>query len=278
MQSRLLILFIFLPIFLFLCSCDIDNPLEGRERKERYDLPGNTIPDSLMEQIRFVSQQNVLYGYWLASNGERSGMTILFFGGNNDSMDDIWEKIVVLYDLGVNIFVFDYRGFGMSGGERSLEGLQADGLTALSLTLAREEVDQDSIIFYSYSIGNSVAFKLAAEHFNPFSIVAESPLAQENSFVNPFLVDGNSCNWLKDSGLNNIETVQEIEAPIMILCGAEDSQLRYDQNGRFIYWFAPDPKERIVIGEADHDNIMSVMDPIGFKNCLRKWFYYCSIF
>jgi hypothetical protein len=53
---------------LLFSSCDLDSNLFNPEIISEYKLPGNTIPDSLIEQVSFLSEGNRLYGFWIKSN------------------------------------------------------------------------------------------------------------------------------------------------------------------------------------------------------------------
>lgn len=87
-----------------------------------------------------------------------------------------------LHELGVNVFIDDYRGFGRSQGKSTSEqGLLADGEAALAYVLSRPEVDPDSVGFYGYSLGNVVSIHLAADRFDPLFLVAEVPFASATS-------------------------------------------------------------------------------------------------
>src|SRR3989338_8464485 len=70
------------------------------------------------ENARFPSSDNVsLHGWFIPKQGARS--TVLFAHGNAGNIGHRLEKIRILHDLGVNVFIFDYRGYGESGGRPS---------------------------------------------------------------------------------------------------------------------------------------------------------------
>ena len=116
-------------ILLFLIAftaCEMDNFLFNEKQIDKYKLPGNNIPDSQLEIVTFNSEGHKLYGYWVISNGQRSGLTILYCHGNKHNLDEYWDRVMLLHELGVNVLIFDYRGFGLSEGESSEKGLYKD--------------------------------------------------------------------------------------------------------------------------------------------------------
>ena len=66
-----------------LAGClEMDGFLADEESLDEYELPGNTIPNELIEPVSFESEGEALYGFWVASSGERPGITMLYFHGN----------------------------------------------------------------------------------------------------------------------------------------------------------------------------------------------------
>ena len=132
MRSKLILTIIFLLLF---TACELDSFLFNEKKINNYQLPANTIPDSLLEMVTFKSENNTLYGYWVKSNNSRKGITILYCHGNKHNIVEYWDRVMMLHDLGVNVFIFDYRGYGLSEGTSSEDGLYKDGESALNFIL-----------------------------------------------------------------------------------------------------------------------------------------------
>ncbi|MDP4116016.1 MAG: hypothetical protein Q8903_07770, partial [Bacteroidota bacterium] len=89
-------------IFLLLSSgCKLDSFLFNEKTISKYELPGNTIPDSLIKQETFQSGGNKLYGYWIASGDPYNNLTILYCHGNKNNIDNYWDRVMYLHGLGV---------------------------------------------------------------------------------------------------------------------------------------------------------------------------------
>ena len=98
-----------LMILLTFSSCEMDGFLFNERQIDHYTLPGNTIPDSLLEEVVIQSEGNNLYGYLVKSANPLTSKTILYCHGNKHNLDEYWDRIVWLHELGSNIFVFDYN-------------------------------------------------------------------------------------------------------------------------------------------------------------------------
>ncbi|MFC1608469.1 alpha/beta hydrolase, partial [Candidatus Latescibacterota bacterium] len=177
---RLLLPMILLCLF---TACDLDGFLFNDKELDSYKLPGNTIPGNLIEQVTFTSGEDTLYGYWIGSDGRYPDFTILYCHGNKHHIDEYWDRVILLHKLGVNVFIFDYRGFGLSSGEPSEAGLYRNGESAIQFIRSNYGVTDESLCIYGYSLGNVVSIYLAAEKSDPVCLIAEAPFASANSLT-----------------------------------------------------------------------------------------------
>src|SRR5579862_9887639 len=56
--------------------------------------------------------------------------TVFYFHGSSGNIGDYIEKVHLLHDMSVDVFMIDYEGYGRSGGSPSEETLASDALTA----------------------------------------------------------------------------------------------------------------------------------------------------
>ena len=102
-------------------------------------------------------------------------VTWLWFHGNAGNISHRLDNLSLLREqLGVNVFLFDYRGYGQSQGEVSEEGTYRGAEAALDYVLSRQDVDPDKIVFFGRSLGGAVAVELATKR-PPFALIMESP-------------------------------------------------------------------------------------------------------
>jgi len=118
-----------------------------------------------------VVTQGHLYG-WLLEN-PNSDKIILFLKGNSGNVSHCESKVRSLRDLGYNVMVFDYSGYGKSSGVPSEQQLYKD--TSYIVSLLRQQYTQDKIILYGFSMGGSVATYVALRYSIPV-LILEAPL------------------------------------------------------------------------------------------------------
>ncbi|GGA57977.1 hypothetical protein GCM10011507_06650 [Edaphobacter acidisoli] len=124
------------------------------------------------------SAEPQLTGWWIPApaNARYSRSTILFLPTGDGSLADSIPTLATLHSLGINIFAFDYRGYGQSAPTHpNQQNMSHDAETAwLYLTTSRHILASD-IIPYGTGIGASLAVQLAAAHGAIPGIVLDTP-------------------------------------------------------------------------------------------------------
>ena len=258
-------------VFALSACMEMDGFLADAERLDTYTLPGNTIPAELIEPVTFESGGHTLYGFWVASDGQRPGVTVLYFHGNKHHIDEYWDRVQLLHEVGVNVLIFDYRGFGRSEGEFSEAAMLADGRAALDFALARPEVSLDSLGFYGFSLGNVSSIELAANVVDPLFLIAEAPFASANALQQGALNLAIPAGWLTEGSFDNAERIRRIATPLLVLHGEEDDFVRYRDNGRVVYENAPDPKRLALVPGAHHSDIPETMGLDAYRTLVAGW-------
>ncbi|MCX5714918.1 MAG: alpha/beta hydrolase [Candidatus Omnitrophica bacterium] len=114
------------------------------------------------QDAAFKAPDNVeLSGWFLPAKDSR--FTILFCHGNAGNISHRLEKAKFFHQLGCNVFLFDYRGYGKSKGNPSESGLYLDVQGAYDYLLAKG-ITADKLIGYGESLGGAVIIHLAARH------------------------------------------------------------------------------------------------------------------
>jgi len=81
-------------------------------------------------------------------------LIFVFQHGNSGHLWRYWYRAVALWSMGASVFVYTYRGYGLSSGEASAEHVLQDADTALAYVLDRpERTATTRIAAYGYSMG-----------------------------------------------------------------------------------------------------------------------------
>jgi len=139
---------------------------------------------------------------------------ILYFHGNADNMQR-WGKYAVDFtQLGYQVIMIDYAGFGKTEGTPTEQKLYQNAEDVWNW--AQHHLEEKNFIIYGRSLGTGVAAHLAAQH-KASQLILETPfyeLAQDR--YKPFFIFG-----LKH-GFPNYKYLPKIDYPITIIQGTND--------------------------------------------------------
>ena len=119
-----------------------------------------------------------LTGWWIpADPGSRySGRAILFLHDGRGSLSDYIAELKMLHLLGINVFAFDYRGFGQSVNVHPSEKrVYEDADAAWGYLTQTRHLDAKSIVLYGNGLGATIAAETVLRHPEAAALVMESP-------------------------------------------------------------------------------------------------------
>lgn len=119
-----------------------------------------------------------LTGRWLpAAPGARyANNTILFLPSGDGSLSDFNSTLDRLHNLGINVFAFDYRGYGYSADTHPNQlRMTQDAESAWSYLSTSRGIPAHQIVPYGVGLGASLATHLAANHSDIPALILESP-------------------------------------------------------------------------------------------------------
>jgi len=106
--------------------------------------------------------QPQLDGWWIPADAA-SDPTVLMLHGGDGTMADALPQARTLHEAGLNVLLFDYRGYGRSGGQHPAEiTMQEDAHTALDYLLNTRKVRPIELILYGHGLGAPLALQLCA--------------------------------------------------------------------------------------------------------------------
>jgi hypothetical protein len=121
--------------------------------------------------------QAQLDGWWIAADpaGQYAQDTVLYLHSASGSLSDCVPAMSALHALGINVFAFDYRGFGRSAGPHPTEKTAtADATAAWTYLTDLRHIPPGSLIVYGEGVGATFAARLATQ-FAPAGVILENP-------------------------------------------------------------------------------------------------------
>jgi uncharacterized protein len=192
------------------------------------------------EDVTFIAEDgDVLHGWWIPHPAARG--TILHCHGNAGNIGDRVGLAADLHRLRVNVFLFDYRGYGQSRGLPTELGTYRDARAAFEVVRARyDDVERPPVIVHGQSLGGAVAIQLALE--KPVrGLVVESVLPstiEMGERLYPWLPIRLFCRFRYDS----IAKIGGVRVPKLFAHSRDDEMIPYDL-ARRVFDNATEPKQ-----------------------------------
>ena len=203
-----------------------------------------------VEDVYFKSADGVWLHGWYVPASQPEG-TLLWFHGNAGNLTHRWGNIAQLRFLNLNVFIFDYRGYGRSEGQPSEAGIYRDAEAAYLTLMQKKEVSPERLILFGRSLGAAPATHVALKH-PAAGLILESAFTSARDMADalfPVLPVG----FLIRSDMNVLERVAQIKIPKLILHGNKDEVVPYAL-GKKLFQAAAEPKTFYEIENAGHND------------------------
>lgn len=235
---RYLVLF---PVIVYLGLAAVMFAFQSRivfvQSKKMQGDPSNA--GMAFEDLTLRTSDGVSINAWYVPGPEEARGTALFCHGNGGNMSHCVDRIRLLRELGFNVLLFDYRGYGRSEGTPSEEGLYRDTRAAWDWLVMEKNVPPDEIVLWGHSLGTAVASQLAGE-VQAAALIMEAShtsVAEEGQRRFPWL----PVRLLAYIELDNCAHVARAKCPVMIVHSSQD-QLVPLEFGRRVFDAAREPK------------------------------------
>jgi len=193
------------------------------------------------EDVLFKASDGVELNGWFfpaGTNSSRSPLAVLVCHGNAGNISHRLDTCVALLATGVNVFIFDYRGYGRSQGRPSEEGSYRDAQAAHQW-LRQKGFAGTNIIAFGESLGGGVAAELAVRE-------PVGGLVLQSTFTSIPDMGAELFPWLPVRWLGTIRydtrsKLPHLKVPVLVMHSPTDELVRF-HHGQTNYATANDPK------------------------------------
>lgn len=222
------------------------------------NMPGRNLvatPENIgltYQDVKFITDDNIKLHGWFIPNNNAKG-TVLFFHGNAGNISHRLDSIAIFNSLQLNVFIFDYRGYGQSEGKITEKGTYKDAEAAWNYLNNTLGINEKQIIIFGRSLGASIATWLARKH-TPAALVIESGFSSVPAMgqrLYPFL----PIRWLAHLKYDTKQYVKNIACPVMVAHSKDDEIIPFEE-GREIFEAAPKPKQFLEMRGGHNDGFI----------------------
>ena len=196
-------------------------------------------PDQLgleYKDIFLASTDNTsIHGWWLDAKIPVRG-TVYFLHGNAENISTHIRNISWLPEYGYQVFLLDYRGFGLSQGKSNLPGALEDIRTGFEFILEQEATQRKPLYLLGQSLGASMAIYFAAtdpqakQHLS--AVISDAAFARYSEMARYVTGQGwltwplqHPESWSMIRGYDPVDYVADISPVSLLLIHSADDHI-----------------------------------------------------
>jgi uncharacterized protein len=200
-----------------------------------------TTPDQASmdyEDVYFQTSDGVKLNGWFVPAGTPKG-TILIFHGNAGNISHRLDTIAIFHNLGYNVMIIDYRGYGLSEGSPGEQGTYRDAEAAWKYLTRKRKLDPGRIVIFGRSLGGAVAAWLAVEKHSA-GLILESTItsvANRGAELYKFL----PVRLLARINYDTLGRIDKLRCPLLVIHSPDDEVVPF-HHGKQLFEAAKEPK------------------------------------
>jgi len=205
------------------------------------------------ESVRFRTADELELSGWFIP-GDSSRGVVLFCHGNAGNISHRLESIQIFHRLGLDVFIFDYRGYGQSEGKPTELGTYEDAEAAWWYLIEERQVIPGYVIVFGRSIGGAVASRLAQRH-KPRVLILESTFTSMRDVAATLYPYFPVRRFLRFE-YNTAEHLSRVECPVLIIHSRDDEIMPFSQ-GQQLFEVANEPKTFLEITGTHNEGFVT---------------------
>lgn len=200
-------------------------------------------------------EQDRVHGWWIPSL-EAKAPVLLYFHGNGSNNGDLVDLALTFHKLGLSVLLIDYRGYGKSSQIFPNETrVYQDAAAAWQYLTKIRQINPKKIVVYGHSLGGAIAIELATKHPEMAGLITEGTFTSiKNMVIHDKLLSIFPLDWLITQHFDSITKIKSLQVPLLMFHGTEDEIIPILM-AKKLYASAPQPKQLVIIPEANHSNL-----------------------
>ncbi|MFN0159542.1 MAG: alpha/beta hydrolase [Bacteroidota bacterium] len=227
------------------------------------------------EERTLKTTEGISLSCWLIKGPVDAKGTVVYLHGVSECKIVGLPIAKALHDNGYNVFLYDSRRHGDSGGNFCTYGFyeKHDTSTVINYLETRHDLRLGKIGLFGSSMGAAVALQVAAVDKRIAAVVAESGFATLRSIFDDYQRRMIKLPWhylrnlvikrsehlahFKANDVSPVDAVKDIHVPIFILHGTADNLIDHKYS-EMVFRSANEPKELWLLPNTRHDNMAEV--------------------
>lgn len=219
------------------------------------------------EAVTLTASDGIKLDAWFVP-AENARGALLYAHGNGGNISHRIDAIRLFRDMGLSVFIFDYRGYGKSAGKPSEEGTYRDAEAAWQYLVQQCGIAPARIVMFGESLGGAIAAHLAARH-PPGALILASAFTSVPDMaaeLYPWL----PVRWLSRYRYDTRSYLQDVHEPVLVLHSREDEIIPY-RHGRALYEAAREPRQFLEL-RGGHNDLFFANEEV-FEREVKKFIW-----
>jgi alpha-beta hydrolase superfamily lysophospholipase len=227
------------------------------------------------EELTLKTAEGITLSCWLIKASHPARGTVIYLHGVSECKIVGLPVAKALHQRGYNVFLYDSRRHGDSGGKYCTYGFyeKHDASTVINYLHSRADIHVGRVGIFGSSMGAAIAVQVAAIDKRVVAIVAESGFATLRTIFDDYQKRMIKLPWhylrnivikrsehlahFKANAVSPLDAVREVHVPIFIIHGTADNLIKYTYSEQ-LYANTDPPKELWLIEGARHNDIAQV--------------------
>lgn len=196
-----------------------------------------------------------LDAWYIPAAGARR--TLLYLHGNGGNISHRFDPIGVFHRLGLNVLIFDYRGYGASTGKPDEAGTYADAEAAWHYLTGERGVQPEDIVLFGESLGGAIAARLASRQ-RPAGLILYASLTSVEAMARelfPFY----PARLLARYRYDTLGAMPGISCPVLILHSSDDEIIPF-HHGKALFEAASGSRRLLALKGGHNDALLVSRD------------------
>lgn len=217
-----------------------------------YHLPYQEVELPITTQSQKIEK---IHGWWIPA-AEKNAKTLLYLHGKGANMGKEAERVSQFHQLGLSVFLIDYRGFGKSEGEFPSEAqIYEDAEQAWQYLIQKLKLNPKHIFVYGHSLGGAIAIELALHHPQIAGLIIESSFTamRDMAIRTDWWASYIPLDFLLTQKFDSRSKIQALAMPILFIHGTADTMIPYEMSEQ-LFAMTTARKKLLLIPQGDHDH------------------------
>lgn len=205
------------------------------------------------EELRIpVQSGGELYAWWVPA-ASTDAPTVMYLHGNFGNIGHNLDHTRRLHDMGYNVLLPDYRGYGKSSdGQPTETRVYEDAEAAWQYLLKVRGVPPQRAFIYGHSLGGAIAIDLAVRHPEAAGLITEGTFTSMQA-MGELKYNYLPVDLLLNQRFEALKKIPGLKVPVLLIHGTWDERVPVSM-AQQLYDAAPQPKQLLLIEGGEHSN------------------------